>query len=233
MLKSKDEVYPKFKEWLPYAETQSEKKLKAISSDHGPEFMSYAFETFLKERGIDHDYSIPFHPQQNGVAERFNRTLEEKTMTMPITAQLPVSYWEYAMKYATWLINRSTSSSLLAEKLTPYEAWTGRKANLGGVHTFGCMAVCLIPKIKRDHKLVREWLLFLGMSEDHKPWLLVNPQSGKEAEVRSAAFHEDKWLNTWRKERNQPVESTQVPFERQDERAPPPHYFGDLLRAKW
>ena len=66
---------------------------------------------------------------------------------MLITAQLPVSYWEYAMKYATWIINRLAASRLLKDKLTPYEAWTGRKANLAGVHTFGCMAVCLVPKI--------------------------------------------------------------------------------------
>ena len=116
-----------------------------------------------------------------------------------VTVELPVGYWEYALKYATWLINRAPSSTLLTEKLTPYEAWTGRKANFGGVHTLGCMAVCLIPKIKRDHKLApsREWLLYLGMSEDHKAWLLVNPTSGKEAEVRSAAFHENKTLKSW------------------------------------
>ena len=94
-----------------------------------------------------------------------------------------MSYWEFAMKYATWLINRSATSRLLDEKLTPYEPWTGRKANMGAVHTFGWMAVCLVPELKRDHKLspTGEWLLFLGMSEDHKAWLLVNPNTGKEA----------------------------------------------------
>ena len=234
LLKTKDEVFNKFKEWLPYAETQSKKKLKALRSDHGPEFTNYAFENFLKSKGIDHDYSIAFHPQQNGVAERFNRTLEEKTRTMLITAQLPVSYWEYAMKYATWLINRSASKSLLAEKMTPYEAWTGRKANLGGVHTFGCMAVCLIPKVKRDHKLspTGEWLLYLGMSEDHKAWLLVNPTSGKEAEVRSAAIYEEKWLKTWRKDNNLPVEPDQVPFERQVDPEPPQRNFRELFQSQ-
>ena len=234
LLKTKDEVVPKFKEWLPYAETQSERKLKALRSDHGTEFTSYSFENFLKERGIAHDFAIAFHPQQNGVAERLNQTLEERVRTMLITAQLPVSYWEYAIKYATWLINRSVSSSLLEEKLTPYEAWTGRKANLGGVHTFGCMAVCLIPKSKRDHKLAPtgEWLLFLGMSEDHKAWLLVNPTTWKEAEVRSAAFHEEKWLSTWRKENNQPVEQSQVPFEREAEPQPPPRRFSELLQTQ-
>ena len=72
------------------------------------------------------------------------------------------------------------------------------------------MAVCLVPKSKRDHKPspTREWLLFLGMSEDHKAWLLINPENGKEAEVRSAAFHEDKWFNTWRMERKKEVLDT-------------------------
>ena len=49
---------------------------------------------------------------------------------MFITAQLLVSYREYAMKYATWIMNRSATSRLLTDKLTPNEAWTGRKANL-------------------------------------------------------------------------------------------------------
>ena len=88
LLKTKDEVLPKFKKWLPYVETLSEKKLNALRSDHGPEFTSYTFKNFLKERGIDHDYSIVFHPPQNGVVERFNKTQEEKTKTMLIIAKL-------------------------------------------------------------------------------------------------------------------------------------------------
>ena len=84
----------------------------------------------------------------------------------------------------------------LDARVKPVPTWTGRKANLAGLHTFGCMAVCLIPKIKRDHKpaLRGEWLLYLNMSEDHKTWLLVNPTTNKEVEDRSTAFHEEKWL---------------------------------------
>ena len=48
LLKTKDEVFCKFKEWLSYAETRNEKKLKALRSDYGSEFMSYAFDIFLK-----------------------------------------------------------------------------------------------------------------------------------------------------------------------------------------
>ena len=123
------------------------------------------------------------------------------------------------MMYATWIINRSATSRLLGEKPTPCEAWTGRKANLAGVHTFSCMVVCLIPKMKRDHKLAPtgEWPLYLGMSEDNKAWLLLNLTSYKESGVRSAAFHEEKWLNTWRRERNEAPLDNQVPFEKHEE----------------
>ena len=234
LLRKKEEMFSKFSEWLPYAETQSEKKLKALRSDHGPEFTSYAFEDFLRSKGIDHQYSIAFHPPQNGVAERLNRTLEDKTRTMLITAKLPVGYWEYAMKYATWLINRSASSSLLNQKLTPYEAWTGKKASVAGVHTFGCMAVCYVPKIKRDHKLspTGEWLLYLGMSEDHKAWLLVNPSNGKETEVRSAHFHENKYLKDWRSDNNMAIEETVVPFEKQETLPQPQRDFKSMYRSE-
>ena len=87
------------------------------------------------------------------------------------------------MKNATWLINRSVTSRLLDKKRTPYEDWSGRKAYMGSVYTSSCMAVCLVPMLKRDHKPspTGEWLLFLGMSEDHKVGLLLNPSIVKEA----------------------------------------------------
>ena len=89
--------------------------------------------------------------------------------------------------------------------MTPYEDWSGTKAYMGSVYTYSCMAVCLVPKLKRDHKPspTGEWLLFLGMSEDHKVGLLINPSIGKEAQVKSSAFHEYKWQNIWRRERKQ------------------------------
>ena len=91
-LKTKDDIIPKFQKWLPYVETLSEIKTQTLRSDQAAEFTNDAFKNLLKERGIDHDYSVTYHHQHNGVAERFNRTLEEKkTKMMMITAQLRVS----------------------------------------------------------------------------------------------------------------------------------------------
>ena len=96
------------------------------------------------------------------------------------------------------------------------------------------MALCLISNLKRDHKLssTGEWLLFLGMREDNKSWLLVNPNIGTETEVRSSGFHEDKWINTWRRERNENVDPTPKPFEKQVESTPPSWNFGEPLRSQ-
>ena len=96
------------------------------------------------------------------------------------------------------------------------------------------MAVCLVPKLKRYHKLspTGEWLLFFGMSEDHKTRLLVDPNARKEAEVRSVAFHEDNWLNTWRRERNESVDPTPEQFEKKVENTPPRRDLRELLRSQ-
>ena len=89
-------------------------------------------------------------------------------------------------------------------------------------------------KKKRDHQLAPsgEWLLYLGMCEDHKVWLLVNPTSRKEAEVRSPSFHENKTLKSWRKERHLAVETNQDPFEKEKSLEPqqPRRNFTDINR---
>ena len=192
-LKTKGEVITKIIEWLPYAERQSGAKMKAIRSDHGMEFKSSTLENFLKERGIEHQFSIVYHPPQNGVAERTNRTLVERTRAMLLTARMPTKYWKHAMEYALWLINRSPSKALEDKRMSPYEAWHGKKANLAGVHTFGCKVNGFIPKALRDNKFSPSGqpLVFLGMSDNHKGWVLYNPIRRTYEVVRTAKFHDD------------------------------------------
>ena len=203
-LKQKSEVPTKIKEWIPFAKTQSKGcLLRRLRTDNGGEFTSNDFEEFLKSKGIKHEYSIAFHPPQNGVAERINRTLVEKTRVMLLDAQLPVSYWRYAMQYATWLLNR-TYSRALKENMTPYEAWSGYKPSLRGVWQFGSMAVGYEPKPLRDNKFSSpgKWLCFMGMSENHKGWILIDPVSKKEQIVRSAKFYDGFTLAWWRRWRH-------------------------------
>jgi len=69
-IKTKDEILAKFKEFKAFAENQSGKKLKALRSDNGREYLTKAFQSILTENGIKRQLTVPHTPQQNGVAER-------------------------------------------------------------------------------------------------------------------------------------------------------------------
>jgi transposase InsO family protein len=75
-------VLEKFKAWKSLVERQCELKLKVFRSDNGGEFTSKAFDEVLCRDGIERQTSAPYTPQQNGVAERANRTLVEMARAM-------------------------------------------------------------------------------------------------------------------------------------------------------
>ena len=77
-LQKKYEVFAKFKEFKALVENQSEKKIKVLRTNNGGEFCGNEFEDFCKKCGIARQKTTPYTPQQNGVAERMNRTLMEK-----------------------------------------------------------------------------------------------------------------------------------------------------------
>jgi transposase InsO family protein len=82
LLKSKGECLEKFKEFKALVETQSEHKIKVFRSDNGGEYISKGFKGFLKAHDIEKQTFTPYRPQQNGVAERANRTLVEMARNM-------------------------------------------------------------------------------------------------------------------------------------------------------
>lgn len=119
-------------------ENSSGNKLKALRTDNGGEYVSKQFEAYLKQEGIRHELTIPKTPEQNGIAERLNRTLVESARSMLLHAKLPKKYWGEAVRTAAYLKNRCPSKSL--EEMTPYEAWHKRKPQLQHLRVFGCDA---------------------------------------------------------------------------------------------
>ena len=81
-LRKKSEVFDGFKEFKALVENQTEKKIKVLRTDNGGEFCKKEFEEFCKKCGIARQKTTPYTPQQNGVAERMNRTLMEKARSM-------------------------------------------------------------------------------------------------------------------------------------------------------
>lgn len=81
-LKRKDEVFTKFQEFKKLAETQTGKKLKAIRTDNGREYINQTMKEFMNKEGIRHQTTMAYTPEQNGVAERCNRTIMERARAM-------------------------------------------------------------------------------------------------------------------------------------------------------
>ena len=112
-------------------------KIKALKTDQGREYLSEQFKKFCDEKGIARQLTIPYTPQQNGVAERRNRTLFDMVRSMMAQANLPIFFWGDALLTAIYILNRVPSKSVTS---TPYELWNGVKPNLGYFHLWGCVA---------------------------------------------------------------------------------------------
>lgn len=96
-LKSKDQVPDIFKEFKDLIENQTGRRIKVFRSDNGGEFVNKKMEKLFKSCGIKHQLSVPYNPEQNGKAERFNRTVVEKARSMIADASLPKCFWAEAV----------------------------------------------------------------------------------------------------------------------------------------
>ena len=106
-LKSKDEVLEKFKNWKTFVENQTGLKVKTLRTDNGLEYCNKLFEEFCEKNGIQRHKIITYTPQQNGLAEKMNRTLVEKVRCMLIYSKLPKTLWAEDLNTACYLVNRS------------------------------------------------------------------------------------------------------------------------------
>ena len=88
IMKSKNEVLMYFKKFIASVETQSNMKVKSLRSDNGGEYISKEFSNFCKQRGIKREFTAPYTPAQNGVAEQMNRTIQERILSMLSQANL-------------------------------------------------------------------------------------------------------------------------------------------------
>ncbi|GJW31456.1 putative ribonuclease H-like domain-containing protein [Tanacetum coccineum] len=105
-LGTKDETFYVLKEFIALIENQLNKKVKGIRCDNGTEFKNAKLIELCGEKGIKRDYSNPRTPQQNGVAERKNRTLIEAARTMLADSKLPTMFWTEAVSTACYVLNR-------------------------------------------------------------------------------------------------------------------------------
>ena len=191
VLKHKDEVFARFLEWKALVENSTGRKLKALRTDNGGEYTSKEFETYLKQNGIRHERTVHKTPEQNGVAERMNRTIVETARCMLAEAKLPRKFWAEAVSTAVYLRNRSPTAAV--NGMTPFEALTGDKPCVGILRVFGCLAYVHVPKDERrkfDSKSKR--CILLGYGSETKAYRLYEKIRGRIIYSRDVIFDESK-----------------------------------------
>lgn len=189
-LNSKTEVSEKFLDFKRMIENQTGRKIKAMRSDNGSEFCCKSFQNILSSSGIVHQTTNPYTPEQNGVAERKNRTIVEKAKCMLFDAGLPTKFWAEAVHTAVYIMNRSTSSAL--NNMTPEEAFTGVKPDVSNFRIFGCDCMVHVPKEKRkkwSSKSIK--MKFMGYCDNTKGFRIYNPQTRTVTKSCDVVFMEE------------------------------------------
>ncbi|SCZ97570.1 BZ3501_MvSof-1269-A2-R1_Chr1-2g01129 [Microbotryum saponariae] len=121
--------------------------LKVLRTDNGGEYCSRAFTEFCKTRGTRRQYSIPRTPQQNGRAERVNRSIVEGVLALLVDAHLPKTFWEEAAAYFVYCKNLCQHAAL--DKATPNSVWQGDHTTASALHPFGCTAwLTVAPELR-------------------------------------------------------------------------------------
>ena len=115
-------------------ENQSGKKIKILRTDWGQEFVNTAFNALLTKYSIVHKHSAPYAHEQNGAAERVNRTIMEKARCLLFQCGLSTNYWPFIVEAAIYLYNHTWHSAI---SKTLFEARFGKKPNIANIRLFG------------------------------------------------------------------------------------------------
>lgn len=159
--------------FIYFLESKTGRKIKVLRTDNGTEYTNRAFQSLLKRSGIKHKLTNTYTPEQNGLAERNNRSIVEKMRCMIHEAGLEKNFWAEAAAYSVYLLNRSPTSGT---GVTPEEMWTGKKPDLAHIRVFGSIAMAHIPKANRrklDPKAVE--CIFTGVDENTKGYRFYDP----------------------------------------------------------
>ncbi|KAL5579868.1 hypothetical protein UlMin_012310 [Ulmus minor] len=231
LLKSKDETFNAFKNWKNLIENQSNKRVKVLRTDNGLEFCNVAFDDYCKEHGILRHRTVRYTPQQNGVAERMNRTLVDKVRCMLVGSGLPKMFWGEALMTACYIVNQSSSTAI--DLKTPNEMWFGKPKSYSNMRVFGCLAYAHQNEGKLEPRAVK--CVFLGYPEGTKGYRLwMKDSKGYKTIVsRDVVFKEDvmpclseciaetgaqheESSDQFEVELAKPIESTQIEVEQPD-----------------
>eukprot|EP00253_Pinus_taeda_P021565 PITA_21565 len=176
--------------FLAFVEKQYQHQILKLGSDDGRKYVNNKFINFCIENGIQMQHTIPYTPQQNGVAQRKNRTVKEMANCMLQSKGLSLNFWAKAINCENYIINRTHTKFL--KNITPKEAWSSIKLDVSHFRVFGSEAWAHIPDEK--HKALE------SKSEKYVPPLSI-----------PSTFENISSLDDDRKDKNPPPPSQDPP----------------------
>ena len=174
LIKFKSDMPKLTKEYLERVEAETGECANYFCSDGGGEYGLMALQGYFKSRGIHHEMTNAYTPQENGVSEQMNRTLVEMALAMLSDAGLPNTYWGDAILYTTHVLN-CVPTRAINKDLMPHEAFTGNKLSIVHLRILGCRVHVHVPDKKRrklDAKSVK--CVFLGFAENWKAYICIH-----------------------------------------------------------
>jgi len=186
MLKSKDETCSALQRYIGEFEAQSGKRIKSILTDNGSEFNNTAVKTLMAVEHISLRFSSPYTPEQNGGAERNNRTIVSTARTMLLESKLPLELWGEAVSTAVYIRNRVARRN---RSVTPYEQFTGRKPFVGHMVPFGTPVQSMINDRRRGKFDPRTEPAFItGFTTRSNTYRIYLPEGNKVKESCDVIF---------------------------------------------
>jgi len=189
-MKTKDEVFNKFHEFKDQIENLTRKKIRVLRTHNGGEYTSIEFGDLCKEEWIKRELTVPYNPQQNGVAQRKNRSIVEVVKAMIHDQNLSMFLWEKVSNTTIYVQNMS-SHHILGDK-TLEEAFIGVKLDVNHLRTPSCPVYIHVPKEKRmELEPSRKKGSFVGYNETLKAHVIYIPGQHQIEVSRDVTFDEE------------------------------------------
>ena len=183
-------VFDIFLSFKAFVEKQFQFKIKALRCDSGGEYTSTKFNDYCMQEGIRREFSCSYTPQQNGVAERKNRTICECAKALRLEACLPKEFWGEAVSCANYLCNRLPNLAIGGKK--SFDMLYKNKPKVDHLRVFGCLCFAHVPietRKKDDPSSIRG--IFIGYASSKKAYRVFIPSTNTIVVSRDVIFHED------------------------------------------
>ncbi|KAI7938193.1 hypothetical protein MJO28_015113 [Puccinia striiformis f. sp. tritici] len=191
ILKEKSDTPQAIEKFKIFYENQTGKRMKKLITDGGGEFCNKMLSSILEGSGIQHNVAPPYTPQQNGIAERANRTILEMTRCILLHSKMAAEWWAEAVKTSCAMTN--CLPTLSKGRQSPIELLFGKKPNIEIFRPFGCKVWALKPEIYHERKfdsLAWEGIL-IGYANDYSTYKVLRLDDRKIMNIKHVHFEED------------------------------------------